>query len=167
MTLPVRRAWMPTILVTISAVAVGASALGVPAAAAAPTPALFSVAAHDPLRKLTLPCDKNSTIGIEGCQAHEAIALDRQIDATAAKILVADRPGESFTGAALTAAAATSDLSAAERSWLAVRESDCDSWTDPNAGGTIVGIIFGECAVADGKTRLAELRRQLKAAQSE
>jgi uncharacterized protein YecT (DUF1311 family) len=139
--------------------------LTAPAAAAGATqPALFSIAAHDPLRNATAACDKGSTAGEENCLAHQTLALDRQIDATAAQILSADTRVETGPGAVLTAAAATSDLNAAQRAWLAFRAKDCLSWSDPNAGGTIVGIDIGQCVVRDDRTRLAELQSQLKAA---
>jgi uncharacterized protein YecT (DUF1311 family) len=141
-----------------------AMVIGPVGADGAAQPTLFSVAAHDQLRNDTAPCDKGSTVGEENCLAHQTIALDRQIDATAAQILLADNRVETGPGAVLTAAAATSDLSAAQRAWLAFRARDCRSWSDPNAGGTIVGIDFGECAVRDGRTRLAELHSQLTAA---
>jgi uncharacterized protein YecT (DUF1311 family) len=163
-----RCAGLPIILAATCAVAVSAAARGVPlkvTAAVSSKPGPFSVAAHDPLRNFTGSCDRISTVGIEGCQARQVLAVDRQIDGVAAKILAADRSAESVPGAALSAAAATADLSAAQRSWLAFRKADCSSWSDPSAGGTIIGILFGECAVADGKARLAELRRQLRAAQ--
>jgi uncharacterized protein YecT (DUF1311 family) len=125
---------------------------------------LFSVVAHDSLPKGVTTCPKGSEIGALDCAALRVRAIDRHLDATAAQILVADQREETGPGAQLTNAAATADLNRAERSWLAFRNADCKAWGDHNAGGTIVPLDIVQCAVMDGKTRLAELRRELRAA---
>jgi uncharacterized protein YecT (DUF1311 family) len=164
-----RLALLPALLAGIAVVGVVPAVHGLIApiaAAGAAQPVLFSVAAHDPVVKggTPGPCDEGADVGEENCLARRTDALDGQIDATAAQILLADKRDESGPGAELTAAAATSDLSAAQRTWLSFRAADCQSWSDPNAGGTIVGIDILECAVRDDQSRLAELRAQLKAA---
>jgi uncharacterized protein YecT (DUF1311 family) len=126
-------------------------------------PVLYSIVAHDALPKGVTSCPNGSEIGAFDCVALQVRAVDGRIDAAAAEILVADKREEIGPGA-LTNAAATADLSAAERTWLAFRNADCQSWSDHNFGGTIVGLDIAECALADGKTRLAELQRELKAA---
>ena len=133
-------------------------------AAGAAQPVLFSVVAHDSLGKGVTGCPKGSEIGAFDCAALQVRAIDRHLDATAAQILVADKREETGPGAQLTNAAATADLNAAERTWLAFRNADCKAWSDHNAGGTIVPLDIVQCAVMDGKTRLAELHRELKAA---
>jgi uncharacterized protein YecT (DUF1311 family) len=133
-------------------------------AAGSGQPVLFSVVAHDSLPKGVTTCPNGSEVGAFDCEALKLRAIDRHLDATAARILVADKREEIGPGAELTNAAATADLSAAERTWLAFRNADCKSWSDHNAGGTIVPLDIIECAVMDGKTRLAELRGELRAA---
>jgi uncharacterized protein YecT (DUF1311 family) len=142
---------------------IGVLAPPVVAAGAAP-PVLFSLVAHDSLPKGVTSCPNGSEIGLFDCAALKVRAIDRHLDATAAQILVADKRDETGPGAELTNAAATADLSKAERTWLAFRNADCNAWSDPNAGGTIVGLDIVQCAVMDGKTRLAELQRELRAA---
>jgi uncharacterized protein YecT (DUF1311 family) len=135
------------------------------AAAGAAPPVLFSIVAHDSLVKGVTSCPKQgSEVGDFDCVALQVHAIDGRLDATAAQILVADKREEIGPAPALTNATATAHLSAAERTWLAFRNADCTSWSDHNAGGTIVSLDIVECALMDGKTRLAELKRQLKAA---
>jgi uncharacterized protein YecT (DUF1311 family) len=133
-------------------------------AAASREPVLFSVVAHDALPKGITSCPNGSEIGALDCTALKLGAIDRHLDATAAQILLADKREETGPGAQLTNAAATADLNAAERTWLAFRNADCKAWSDHNAGGTIVSLDIVQCALMDGKTRLAELQRQLRAA---
>jgi uncharacterized protein YecT (DUF1311 family) len=133
-------------------------------AAGAARPVLFSLVAHDSLPKGITSCPNGSEIGLFDCAALQVRAIDRRLDATAVQILVADKREETGPGAQLTNAAATADLSRAERTWLAFRNADCNAWSDHNAGGTIVPLDIVQCAVMDGKTRLAELQRELRAA---
>lgn len=163
-----RRRRVSTLVAGITCAAL-LTAIGVVAgpvlAAGSTQPVLFSIVAHDSIPRGVTSCPKGSEVGLEDCAALKVGATDRKLDATAAQILVADQRDETGPGAVLTAATATADLSAAQRSWLAFRKADCQAWTDPNAGGTIVGLDFLDCAVRDGKTRLAELQAELKAAQ--
>jgi uncharacterized protein YecT (DUF1311 family) len=164
-----RLALLPTVLAGIVAVGVLPAVHGMiapVAAAGAAQPMLFSVAAHDPVVRdgTPGPCEAGAEVGEENCLARQTDALDGRIDATAAQILLADKRDETGPGAELTAAAATSDLSTAQRTWLSFRTADCQAWSDPNAGGTIVGIDLLDCAVRDDRSRLAELLAQLKAA---
>jgi uncharacterized protein YecT (DUF1311 family) len=136
-------------------------------AASASPPALFSVLAHDSLaRSVATPtCEKTGQLGLYDCAEIKLRALDRQLDATAEQILVAEKPDETGPNPDVTATQATNDLSAAQQTWLAFRNADCLAQLVPGLNGNGIGLEDVGCALADGHARLAGLQHDLKGLQ--
>lgn len=139
---------------------IGVIAPSVLAASASP-PALYSILTHDRFAQSPSACVTTSEIGLYGCYQAKLRAVDRQLDSTAAQILVADKPQET-ENPGLTPTSAADTLTVAQKTWLTFRNADCTQELLPVADGTGIGIATLGCATADGKTRLAELHHDLK-----
>jgi len=97
-----------------------------------------------------LPCDQNTTVGMVGCFEGQTLAVDRRVDATAARIRAARD------------AAAARRLDAAQRAWLAYRTADCTSAADRYEGGSAAAVEAAACRLDLSRARLAALRRRLR-----
>jgi uncharacterized protein YecT (DUF1311 family) len=110
--------------------------------------AAVSVAAAD---GAPLSCDHNTTVGIVACFERQTLAVDRRIDAVAARIRAARSP------------AAAHRLDVAQRAWLAYRRVECWSAADVHEGGTMGAVDASACRLDLSRARLAALRARLRA----
>lgn len=95
-----------------------------------------------------LPCNKKTTIGMEGCEEHQLFAADIRIDREVSVL---------FT--LLDDNAARLRLSQAESAWLAYRKADCLSQSDIFQGESEAAVEDAACAVSDDKARSSDLHR--------
>jgi uncharacterized protein YecT (DUF1311 family) len=118
-----------------------------PAAAATPAPRATSIKPPVITESFTpLPCHKDTTIGMEGCEEHQLVAGDKRIDREV---------GLLFT--LLGDNAARRRLIAAETAWFAYRKADSRSQADVYEGGTESVVVAVACAVNDDKARSSDL----------
>jgi hypothetical protein len=86
-----------------------------------------------------LPCNQNTTIGLEGC-------FDHRIDAEVAVIfgLLSSNPYRR-------------DLTAAQGAWLAYRSADCQSQSDAYGGGSEATVLYASCLASSDQARITDL----------
>jgi len=93
-----------------------------------------------------LPCDQDSTIGMEGCAEHQLVAADKRIDKEVALLFAVLRDN-----------AARRRLVQAQSAWFAYRQADARSHADIYEGGSESGVVSLTCAVNDDKARSTDL----------
>jgi uncharacterized protein YecT (DUF1311 family) len=93
-----------------------------------------------------LACNRETTIGLEGCLEHRIAALDHRIDADTA-LLFRLLPTEG----------ARRQLAAAQKAWASYRLADCRSQAEANASGTLAGVDAASCELRDSTTRHSDL----------
>jgi uncharacterized protein YecT (DUF1311 family) len=92
-----------------------------------------------------LPCNKNTTIGLEGCAEHRIVALDRQVNTLRRTVFHQ-----------LNNAVAR-DFILAENDWYRYRQAMCTSESDVNAGGSLQPVDFAQCLVRLDAQHVREL----------
>ena len=92
--------------------------------------------------KPVLPCNANTTVGMEGCVERK----DRELNADVKVILN------------LTSGATRHDFVVAQTKWLVYRNADCRSYSDIARGGTEQPVDYGYCLAADDAARRQELK---------
>jgi uncharacterized protein YecT (DUF1311 family) len=92
-----------------------------------------------------LRCNKNTTIGLEGCAEHRIVALDSRINALRHDVfhVLDHRAGQ--------------DFNLAENDWFTYRQAMCTSESDVNAGGTLQPVDFAQCLVRLDAQHVSEL----------
>jgi uncharacterized protein YecT (DUF1311 family) len=97
----------------------------------------------------TLPCPATpkSTLDFEGCQQHEMLNGDKAINVVARGIF-----------RRLDTRTARARFVRGERVWLSYRRAACASRADLFEGGSASILVFGDCAVAQNRAHLKELK---------
>jgi uncharacterized protein YecT (DUF1311 family) len=118
-------------------------------------PAALAVSAPTPPPNISeaftlLPCNRNTTIGLEGCAEHQVAALDARID-------VAQR----HLFGVLRSSANQVQFELAASDWNNYRSSTCLSTADAYTGGSIEPVAYANCLVLIDRQRLAQLAREL------
>jgi uncharacterized protein YecT (DUF1311 family) len=93
-----------------------------------------------------LPCNKNTTIGMEGCAESQLLALDRRLNEEVALIF-----------SQLSTTRQQRDFNAAENAWLAYRGTDCQSFAAVYEGGSFAPVEYAQCEVHDDQLRSSDL----------
>ncbi|HVC24342.1 MAG TPA: lysozyme inhibitor LprI family protein [Acidimicrobiales bacterium] len=125
-------------------------AFGVPAGAADAVPASDRPrppVIHESFSPL-LPCNRQTTIGAEGCEEHAIVAADERIDREVAVIF-----------SLLHDSAARTRFVHAETTWFAYRVADCASQADIYEAGSEAAVVAASCALYGDTARSADLRR--------
>ncbi len=94
-----------------------------------------------------LPCNQDTTIGMEGCGERLTLARDKRIDREVAlifKLLGSNAPRR--------------DLAAAQTAWLKYRSADCTSQSDVFKGGSLALVVYVGCFANDDLARIADLK---------
>lgn len=92
-----------------------------------------------------LSCNKNTTIGMEGCAEHRIIALDKRINTLRHNVFhLLDHPSGR-------------DFIIAENDWFTYRQAMCTSESDVNAGGSLEPVDFAQCLVRLDAQHVSEL----------
>ena len=97
-----------------------------------------------------LPCDPNTTVGMEGCAEHRILRADAEIDRLVQ--LLWDN----------STAAGQAHLADAQSAWQTYRKTACLSESDSYAGGSLAPVVAGRCELRFTIRRSADLRRQLR-----
>lgn len=97
-----------------------------------------------------LPCNPNTTVGMEGCAEHRILHADKLVDRRVQVIW--DK----------STAEGKTHLAAAQADWQDYREAACLSESDKYAGGTLAPVVAGQCSLRLTLQRATELRRQLR-----
>jgi len=93
-----------------------------------------------------LPCSKDTTLGIEGCQEQAIVGLDTQIDVIRKSIL-----------GSIQTTSAKKNFVAAENTWFTYRQANCLAKADVYSGGSLAPVTMGACIVSLNKAHLADL----------
>jgi uncharacterized protein YecT (DUF1311 family) len=108
-----------------------------------------------------LPCSKKNDLGIEGCEEHKVVKLDKVIDkAEQVLFTMLEKEALLFVPVAGTTdeIAVAQRLSQAEADWLTFRLSECRSESDVALGGTDAALQGGLCDIKMDQQRLAQLK---------
>ena len=97
-----------------------------------------------------LPCNPNTTVGMEGCAEHRILRADAVVNRRVQ--LIWDR----------STAAGQSHLADAQTAWVAYRKAACLSESDKYAGGSLAPVVAGQCSLRLTLRRAVDLRRQLR-----
>jgi uncharacterized protein YecT (DUF1311 family) len=93
-----------------------------------------------------LPCNKNTTLGMEGCAELQLLSADRRLNEEVAIVFELYRTN----GQKL-------DFVKAEKLWFTYRGSDCQSFAAIFGGGSIAPVDYAECEVHDNQLRSTDL----------
>jgi uncharacterized protein YecT (DUF1311 family) len=93
-----------------------------------------------------LPCNKDTTIGMEGCAETQLLELDRRVNEEVALIF-----------SQMPTRAQKLDFSAAENAWFAYRGSDCQSFAAIYENGTFGPVEYALCEVRNDQLRSSDL----------
>lgn len=80
-----------------------------------------------------LSCNKNTTIGMEGCAEHRIVTLDQRINTLRQSVFH------------LLTQSAGRDFILAENDWFTFRQAMCTAESDVNAGGSLEPVDFAQC----------------------
>jgi uncharacterized protein YecT (DUF1311 family) len=94
----------------------------------------------------SLPCNQQTTVGMEGCGEREVLTADKRIDGEVGVLFKL-----------LFNNAARQRLITAEAAWLTYRNADCLSQADIYEGGTQANVEYVACLVVEDKARSADL----------
>lgn len=97
-----------------------------------------------------LPCDPNTTVGMEGCAEHRILRADAVVDRRVRLLWDKATPDGQV------------HLAAAQSAWQDYRKAACVSESDAFAGGTLAPVAAGQCELRLTLERAAELGRQLR-----
>ena len=95
-----------------------------------------------------LACSPKTTVGIEGCEEHRILALDRTINRLRVTI---DASSPISSGV----------FNASEHAWYLARQRHCRAVAAVYEGGTIQPVVFGACLVKADLRHVALLRKTL------
>lgn len=98
-----------------------------------------------------LPCQGQTTIGMEGCAEHSVLRSDVVINRELRRL---------WHDAAN--AAAREHITSAQQAWVAYRKAACLSESDAYGGGTLSTVIAARCLARITAARAAELTNQGK-----
>lgn len=145
------RARIAVVGLALVASACGGSSTGL-ADSSSPTPSATTPGGPPTVREdfTPLPCDPNTTVGMEGCAEHRILRADAVIDR---RVRLLWGKGSADVQAHLTAAQST---------WQDYRRAACVSESDAYAGGTLAPVVAGRCELRLTIERAAELGRQLR-----
>jgi uncharacterized protein YecT (DUF1311 family) len=92
-----------------------------------------------------LSCNKNTTIGMEGCAEHRIVTLDKRINTLRHDVfhLLDHHAGRDFI--------------LAENDWFTYRQALCTSESDVNEGGSLEPVDFAQCLVRLDAQHVSEL----------
>ena len=94
----------------------------------------------------TLPCNKNTTIGMEGCAERLLLAADHRLNDQVVIVFgLFHSKGQKAT------------FVAAETSWFTYRGTDCQSYAAIFEGGSIAPVAYANCEVQVDKSRSQDL----------
>lgn len=93
-----------------------------------------------------LPCNKNTTLGMEGCAEAKLLHADKRLNEQVAIIF-----GLSH------ATTQKRDVVNAENVWFTYRGADCLSFAAAFEGGTIAPVVYANCEVQDDVARSTDL----------
>jgi uncharacterized protein YecT (DUF1311 family) len=131
--------------IVVSTAVAGATAAQQPPGVRAGSAATRPPVIHEPFT--LLPCDKSTTIGMEGCYEHQIVAADHRIDRETAVIF-----------GLLGTESARRQLAGAESAWLAYRAADCTNQSDAYEGGSEAPVAYAACLVRADRARTADLK---------
>jgi uncharacterized protein YecT (DUF1311 family) len=94
-----------------------------------------------------LPCNPNTTVGMEGCGEHRVIAADTVLNADVKVIFTLLKGGD-----------ARRDFVSAQATWLAYRNADCKSRSDVYSGGSEQPVLYVDCLAGDDAARRKGLK---------
>ncbi len=94
-----------------------------------------------------LPCNQNTTVGLEGCVEGRLLSTDRRLNEQV-KLLFDLLPS----------AQRKRSFAAAEDEWFAYRKADCATFAAIFQGGTIAPVEYTQCEVHDDESRSTDLR---------
>lgn len=93
-----------------------------------------------------LPCQRSTTLGLEGCAEGQLLSADRRINEQV-KLLFRLIPTSSQKASFV----------AVEGQWLAYRKADCSTVSAIFQGGTIAPVEYALCEVRDDEARSTDL----------
>jgi uncharacterized protein YecT (DUF1311 family) len=99
-----------------------------------------------PERFTPLPCNMNTTIGMEGCAESKLLRDDKLLNEQVVIIF------DLFHGTSQKR-----DFVNAENFWLTYRGADCQSFAEVFEGGSIAPVEYANCEVHDDTSRSADL----------
>ena len=109
---------------------------------------------HETFTPLACPSKPTTTLQVEGCAEHKAIALDRTIDALNAKIFA--KLGE----------AGRRDFIDTNAAWVTYRDALCTTEASIYSGGSIQPVAYANCLVSIGRSHATELKGRMQSALS-
>jgi uncharacterized protein YecT (DUF1311 family) len=93
-----------------------------------------------------LPCNKNTTLGMEGCAEVQLLRADKRLNQQVAIIFDLFRAkGQKL------------EFVKAENSWFTYRGEDCESFSDIFQGGSIAPVDYANCEAQDDMARSTDL----------
>lgn len=93
-----------------------------------------------------LPCNKNTTIGMEGCAEGQLLRADQRLNQQVAIVFGLFRTKSQKL-----------EFVKAEHAWFTYRGNDCQSLSDIYEGGTLAPVAFANCEVQDDLARSTDL----------
>ena len=93
-----------------------------------------------------LPCDKYTTLGMEGCAEAQLLRADKRLNEQVAIIFDLFRTNSQKL-----------EFVTAETSWFAFRGKDCQSFSDIFEGGSLAPVDYADCEVHDDTARSTDL----------
>jgi len=93
-----------------------------------------------------LPCNHETTVGLEGCAEGQLLATDHRINVEVALLF------RVLDGATQRRSFVTS-----EDLWFKYRDADCQSVASIYGGGTLAPVEFADCEVLDNESRSVDL----------
>lgn len=94
-----------------------------------------------------LPCEKNTTIGQEGCAEAQLLRADRRINREVSLM---------FT--LLSTGSQKRAFIKAESAWLTYRGADCSSVADVYQGGSLEPVQYALCEISDDEAKSTSLQ---------
>jgi uncharacterized protein YecT (DUF1311 family) len=93
-----------------------------------------------------LPCNKNTTLGMEGCAEAQLLRADKRLNQQVTIVFELFRTkGQKL------------EFVKAENSWFTYRGEDCQSFSDIFEGGSLAPVDYANCEVQDDMARSTDL----------
>jgi uncharacterized protein YecT (DUF1311 family) len=134
-----------------------------PQVSAAPTSVTTSTLAPPVIHEgFTLPCTRQqTTLGMEGCQQHRLVKLDKTID-QAERVLFTMLKNEAAVYGPSQGATYTTQVEQrlidAQDAWFAYQLAECRSESDTFLGGSGAPLVAGDCRIKLDQQRLGQLK---------
>jgi uncharacterized protein YecT (DUF1311 family) len=93
-----------------------------------------------------LPCNKKTTLGVEGCAEAQLLRADKQLNQQVAIIFGLFRSKSQKLQFVI-----------AETSWFSYRGNDCKSFSDIVEGGSLAPVDYADCEAQDDAARSTDL----------